>query len=107
MAEIPDTIKTTLSDYVRRLSQEITIRSAILFGSYATGQWHGDSDVDIAIFSDNFSKMDRVKAITFLLNKAMPYDLDIQPLAYDEQDLEHEQENPFIHEILTTGVKIA
>jgi hypothetical protein len=25
----------------------------------------------------------------------------------DEKDLEHESDNPFIHEIVTTGIKIA
>ena len=107
MAEIPDDIKAALSDYVTRLSQEIQVRAAVLFGSYATGNWHENSDIDIAIFSDDFSDMDRVEAITFLLSRAMPYNLDIQPIAYDEQDLAHEDDNPFLHEILTTGVKIA
>lgn len=107
MAEIPHTIKSALSDYVANLSQDINIRAAVLFGSYATGRWHQDSDIDLAIFSDDFAKMDRVEALTFLLNKATPYHLDIQPLAYDNDDFEHESDNPFIHEIMTTGIKIA
>ena len=107
MAEIPHLIKTALSDYITKLSQEINIRAAVLFGSYATGQWNNESDIDIAIFSDNFSNMERVEALTFLLNKATPYHLDIQPLAYDADDFEHEDDNPFIHEIMTTGIKIA
>lgn len=106
MAEIPDNIKNALSDYIRTLSYNIKVRSAVLFGSYATGNWHNESDIDVAIFSDDFPSMGRVEAITFLLNKALPYNLDIQPLAYDEKDLENEIENPFIHEILTTGIKI-
>lgn len=107
MAEIPDNIKNALSDYIRKLSPEIKVRSAVLFGSYARGDWNDESDIDIAIFSDDFSSMDRIEAITFLLNKALPYNLDIQPLAYDENDLVNENENPFIHEILTTGIKVA
>jgi predicted nucleotidyltransferase len=106
MAEIPDNIKHVLSEYVQKLSQDINVRSAILFGSYATGKWDHESDIDIAIFSDDFSSMDRVEAITFLLNKALPYDPDIQPLAYDENDLKNSSENPFIQEILITGIKI-
>lgn len=107
MAQIPDYITNALSDYVQKLSQEITVQSVFLFGSYATGNWNSESDIDVAIFSDDFSSMDRVEAITFLLNKALPYNLDIQPLAYNEDDLENPSENPFIHEILTTGIKIA
>jgi len=33
---------------------------------------YAQSDIDIAIFSDDFSNMDRVEALTFLLNKAPP-----------------------------------
>jgi len=33
--------------------------------------------------------------------------LDIQPLAFDGQDLQHAAENPFLQEILTTGIQIA
>jgi predicted nucleotidyltransferase len=107
MAEIPDNIRSALSDYIRKLSREIEVKSAILFGSYATGAWNDESDIDIAIFSDDFSSMGRVEAINFLLKKALPYKLDIQPLAYDGHDLVNEHDNPFIHEILTTGIKVA
>ena len=107
MAEIPLHIKQSLAEYVRNLSQEIHIRSAIVFGSYATGKWTPDSDIDLAIFSDDFTDMDRVEAITFLLNHTSPYHLDIQPLAFDGQDLQNAAENPFLQEILMTGIHIA
>jgi predicted nucleotidyltransferase len=106
MAQIPDNLRKTLAAYLDTLSQDIHIESAILFGSYAKGNWNAESDIDVAIFSEDFSAMDRVEAITFLLNKALPYNLDIQPLAYDDKDLAQERENPFIHEILNTGIKI-
>jgi predicted nucleotidyltransferase len=107
MAEIPLHIKQSLAEYVHTLSQEIHIRSAIVFGSYATGKWTPDSDIDLAIFSDDFTAMDRVEAITFLLNRTSPDHLDIQPLAFDGQDLQHAADNPFLQEILTTGIQIA
>jgi predicted nucleotidyltransferase len=107
MAQIPTDITHALHDYVQHVAQDIRVTSAVVFGSYAKGHWRDDSDIDIAIFSEDFAGMDRVDAITFLLNKALPYHLDIQPLAYDAADLLNEQENPFLHEILTTGIKVA
>lgn len=106
MAEIPNHIKQAVTDYVAGLCNEIPVKSAVLFGSYATGKWNQESDIDIAIFSEYFAAMNRVDAITLLLQKAWPYHLDIQPLAFDAQDLANEAENPFIHEIVTTGMKI-
>lgn len=43
--------------YVRRLARNITVRRAILTGSRATGSYLEDSDVDLIIVSDDFSKM--------------------------------------------------
>lgn len=107
MVKLPDNIEKVLHDYIGKLSKEIHIVSAILFGSYARGNWRNDSDVDIAVFSDSFSNMDRIQAIAFLLDKSLQYGIDIQPLAFDEKDFRNDNENPFITEIMTTGIKIA
>ncbi len=106
MAELPDNIEEVLHDYIAKLSKEINIVSAILFGSYARGNWRSDSDIDIAVFSDSFSNMDRTQAIAFLSDKSLQYGIDIQPLAFDEKDFRNDNKNPFIAEIMTTGIKI-
>jgi len=106
MAQIPSHIKDILTDYVKELSREIKVRSAILFGSYASSQWQTESDIDIAIFSDYFSGRDRAEAIAFLLERAMKYNIDIQPIAFEENDFENAKDNPFINEIVTTGIRI-
>jgi len=106
MAQIPSHIKDILTDYVKELSREIKVRAAILFGSYASSQWQTESDIDIAIFSDYFPGRDRAEAIAFLLDKAMKYNLDIQPIAFEENDFENSKDNPFINEIVTTGIRI-
>ncbi len=106
MAQIPDNIIKILYDYTDSLSKEIKIKSLILFGSYARGDWKDDSDVDVAVFSDYFSDMEKTEATAFLLDKALPYDTDIQPIAFQEKDFDDYKENPFINEIVTTGIKI-
>lgn len=106
MAEIPVEIRKILIEYIQNLKKEINVKSVILFGSYAKSSWQKDSDIDLAVFSDDFSRKDRAESIAFLLNMAMPYDLDIQPVAFDQNDFENYQNNPFINEIVTTGIKI-
>ena len=46
-----------------KLSKDIHIEKVIVFGSYANGNPHKYSDVDIAIFSDYFKNMNRVDGI--------------------------------------------
>ncbi|CAN2040923.1 Nucleotidyltransferase [Candidatus Magnetomoraceae bacterium gMMP-15] len=104
MAEIPNNIKESLLNYIDDLSKVISIKSAFLFGSYAKGNWK--KDIDIAIFSNYFERMDSIEAIAFLLDKTLQYDLDIQPIAFDEKDFNNYLENPFISDIVATGIKI-
>ncbi|MDU9049430.1 MAG: nucleotidyltransferase domain-containing protein [Candidatus Electrothrix sp. Rat3] len=53
MAEIPDKIKKTVRAYLSALQQNnIPIKEAVLFGSYATGKNHEWSDIDrVRLFS--------------------------------------------------------
>ena len=52
MDRIPESIQKIIEDYVIKLSKVIPIEKVIIFGSYAKGNSHEYSDVDIAIFSD-------------------------------------------------------
>src|SRR5207245_6818421 len=53
-------------NYVRRLARDITVRQAILTGSRATGTYLEDSDVDLIIVSDDFSKMQLPERLKYL-----------------------------------------
>ena len=106
MVEIPDSIKKILKKYVKDLSKEMNVDSAILFGSYAWGNQNADSDIDLAIFSESFAGMDRTEAIAYLLDKTLEYEVDLQPLAFEKKELENYYKNPFINEIVTKGIRI-
>ncbi len=106
MPAIPSKVKETLKTYLNNLSKEINIASAILFGSYASGNQHQDSDIDLAVFSDKFSHSNPTPNIAFLLDRALPYDLDIQPLAFPKKDLDNYKDNPFLCEIVSKGIKL-
>ena len=54
MDRIPKSIQIIIEDYIAKLSEIITIDKVIIFGSYAKGNTHEYSDVDLAIFSDYF-----------------------------------------------------
>ncbi len=54
-------------NYVRRLARNITVHQAILAGSRATGTYLEDSDVDLIIVSDDFSKMQLPERLKYLL----------------------------------------
>ena len=73
MVKIPENIRDVVEDYLNELSNEILIDKAILFGSYAKGNYDIDSDIDLAIFSNSFKDMDRIESIKYLLKKARKF----------------------------------
>src|SRR3989442_7346002 len=55
--------------YLQRLARSITVNKAILTGSWATGTYLEDSDVDLIIVSDDFSKMPIADRLSYLQKK--------------------------------------
>ena len=104
MDKIPELIQLIVEDYIANLSRQISIEKVILFGSYAKGNTHKDSDVDIAVFSDYFKIMSRVDAIQFLLLRAMDYDIDLEPQPFTMD--EYKDPVGLVQDILRTGIEI-
>jgi predicted nucleotidyltransferase len=62
-------IKRITKRYIHRLARSITVNRAILTGSWATGRYLEDSDVDLIIVSDDFSKMQISERLNYLQKK--------------------------------------
>lgn len=105
MAEITGEIRGIIEAYLKDLSQEIIVDKAIVFGSYAKGNYHDDSDIDLAIFTDSLKDLERVDGIKFLLQRARKYrTVDLQPIPFTKQD--YFQPVGIVEEILKTGITI-
>lgn len=106
MVRIPENIKNVVENYLKDLSSEIHIDKAVLFGSYAKGNYDTDSDVDLAIFSDFFKDMDRIESIKFLLKRARKFrGVDLQPVSFTKHD--YEERLGIVEEIIKTGVELS
>ncbi len=93
-----------LKGYIRVLEKNyFPIKSAILFGSYANGNYNEWSDIDVLLVSDAFEGvrfLDKEKIRRITLN----YNYNISPLPYNTKNFD--STNLFIKEILSTGIKI-
>lgn len=78
---------------------------AILFGSFARGDHHAGSDVDLLIVKDTDRPFDERGAEVL---RACPSSLPLEPLVYTPAELEQmiQQNNPFIHQALAEGIII-
>jgi predicted nucleotidyltransferase len=105
MAQIPENINNAIREYISELNKEIPVQKAILFGSYANGNYTKDSDVDLAIFSDYFEGTSRIDGIKFLLSRARKYiRMDFQPIPFTYRD--YVERDGFAAEVLKEGLEI-
>jgi predicted nucleotidyltransferase len=90
------------SNYIVSISAKYNIRQAILFGSFAKGTNHDDSDIDIAIIVNNV--VDIIDTQIDLMKLRRKIDLRIEPHPFMIGDFN--QSNPVVNEILKYGIVI-
>jgi predicted nucleotidyltransferase len=96
-------INNIVSKFISLVSDEFPLKTAYLFGSYAKGNAKEYSDVDLAIVSDNFEGsrfFDKKKLNKYILKTSI--DLEIHPFRTED----FTEDNPFVKEILHTGLKL-
>jgi len=96
-------INNIVNRFIALVSTEFPVKSVYLFGSYAKGTARDDSDIDIAIVSDKFEGRrfwDREKLGKYVVKSS--FDLEVHP--YKTEDFT--EDDPFVKEILQTGLKI-
>jgi len=59
-------IRKIVKEYIKTLKPFIQIEKAILFGSWARGRGHRDSDIDLIVISPDFGKLDFMKRLIWL-----------------------------------------
>ena len=97
-----DALKITNEYIDRLLVNKINIHSAYLFGSFAKGNNNKYSDIDLAIVFDKVLNMFETEVKLMTLRK--DNETIIEPHVFEKDDFV--RINPFINEILNTGIKI-
>jgi predicted nucleotidyltransferase len=95
----------TARNYAEDVKQVLPVDKAVLFGSYAKGYATAISDVDVCFFLKNYEGKDRVEIITRLIKLGGKYpDAPFEPIVFETADIQ--DGNPFVREILATGVEL-
>ena len=88
--------------YVDTISSKYVILQAFMFGSFAKGTNHADSDIDIAIVLKN--ALDIIDTQIDMMKLRRKVDLRIEPHPFAITDFT--LENPVVNEILKSGILI-
>jgi predicted nucleotidyltransferase len=104
MAALPIKVRTSVTELIRQLNaNDLAICQAFVFGSYAKGQQTEWSDIDVALVSAQFqgnSYYDRRKVSPYKIK--IDIDLEVHPFRPED----FTEDNPFVEEIIKTGIRI-
>lgn len=103
--EINKEIADIVDKYIAIVKENYDVVAIILFGSYAKGTENEDSDIDIAVVTDDIKtdKFNEEVNLTLLRRKI---DSRIEPHIIKVEDYEND-ETPFVVEVKNTGIKVA
>lgn len=101
-------LEEKLEHYVKSITNAINVDLIILFGSYAKGNPHEYSDIDLAIISKELDpSAPRWENIKLIKEKAnLHFDPDLQLIPFSKEAFENDEDSPigsFIREIKNTG----
>ena len=85
--------------YAQALVQELPVTQVILFGSYANGQPHEDSDIDVAVVMQDTPAPDYLTILQRLCALRTPINSLIEPHLL----LEAKDDSGFLREVRRTG----
>ena len=83
----------------------IQIDKIILYGSYASGKFHKDSDIDVAVVSPSFG-VDRFEEGARLFRIACKIDPRIEPVPISLESYQNDTWVPLICEIKENGIEL-
>ncbi len=96
-------IMNIVNRYIKEISKYYEIKAVYIFGSFVKGTNNEDSDIDIAIVLN--SDINKIDLMVDLMMLTKNIDLRIEPHPLKEKDFE--EGNPFVEEIINTGLKVA
>jgi predicted nucleotidyltransferase len=99
-------IRDIILRFVETLNKKgIHVEKAVLFGSYASGNFGPSSDLDLAIVSPDFGK-DKFEEGKMLLQMAWRIDPRIEPIPISSKSYENDTWIPLIYEIKEKGIEV-
>jgi len=92
------TVIDTVKRYAEAVKNEFSPSAVVLYGSYANGRPHEDSDIDVAVVFNGFSG-DWLKTSSRLWGLIENISFDIEPILLDST----EDKSGFVKHVFKTG----
>jgi uncharacterized protein len=100
----PNIPKTAIRRYAREIAEKFQPEKIILFGSYAYGQPHEESDVDLLVVMHAYDETS--KAIRIINTLRAPFSLDLIVRTPKRLQRDWEDGDWFLREVLAKGTTL-
>ena len=104
MAANFEAVKEETRRYADEVRRYLPVDKVYLFGSYAKGTADKLSDVDVVFFLRDYGGKTRFDVGVQLLKLCRDYKAYFEPLVFETSEIE--RNNPFVNEIMRTGLEI-
>jgi predicted nucleotidyltransferase len=99
------TIKT-IKKYLTRLPNTIVVDQMVVFGSRARGDYRENSDIDVAIVSQNFNDMSEVEQSRLLYKATTDIYPEIHPWGFTPKEFNTADKQSSIGSIREQGLRV-
>ena len=105
----PNQIIEAVRGYLRRAQEaRIPVKGAVLFGSFARGDYDDNSDIDLLVLLDDATSPRELDMIwTRLGALTRGFDTRIEPIPVTEERFKGDDPSPILHAARTEGIPIA
>jgi predicted nucleotidyltransferase len=108
--ELPQHLQAALSDFARRVRSRLgpRLHGLKLFGSWARGEAHGQSDVDVWVLVDSFDPSTRALPFEAAQETLLEHGVDLTATVMDEREWQHlrQRERRIARDIEREGISI-
>lgn len=89
--------------YAKAVKEKYDYERIILFGSFVSGSYHNESDIDIAVVLNDYKNLLDIQLELMRIRRKI--DSRIEPHPFRVRDFD--ASNPFAHEIMRTGKEVS
>ncbi|MBI3184462.1 MAG: nucleotidyltransferase domain-containing protein [Myxococcales bacterium] len=109
-SEVPTHVCAAIEDYQRRLIEAFgpRLRKVALFGSWARGEQHAESDIDVLVLVDGADRKDWRLAVWLSADAALATETRLSATVYSTEQMRQltEMENPFARGIAREAIAL-
>jgi predicted nucleotidyltransferase len=104
MAKVPNQIINSVRRFKESIKSGLDVKKIILLGSYASGNYTENSDIDVCVIAENISNS--YLAMLQIAPKVVDIDVRIEPVVFSEKEFNEPISYGLLKEVKEYGIEV-